>query len=220
VPAAGEHFEAVSELPAVRGFLHRPASPSGEVLVLTHGAGGDCRSPLLVALAEAFAGDGLLVLRCDLPYRQARAHGPPSPAGAERDRQGLRRAVQVVRGLASGRVFLGGLSYGGRQASMLAADEKVVDALLLLSYPLHPPGQPRRLRTEHFPGLRVPALFVHGTQDPFGTLEEVQAARALIPAKTELLTVTGGHDLGFSRLAGAEPQLSARIARAFRALTS
>ncbi len=217
---AGERFEAASELPAVRGFLHRPASPGGDALVLTHGAGSDCQSPLLVALAEAFARDGLLVLRCDLPYRQARAHGPPAPAGAERDRQGLRRAVQVVRGLARGRVFLGGHSYGGRQASMLAADEKRVDALLLLSYPLHPPAQPARLRTEHFPSLRVPALFVHGTHDPFGALEELQAARSLIPVRTELLAVSGGHDLGHSRSAGAEPQLPARIVTAFRALTS
>jgi len=222
VPAAVERLEApAAELPAVRGFLHRPASPSGDGLVLTHGAGSDCRSPILVDLAGAFGGAGLVVLRCDLPYRQTRAQGPPSPAGAERDRQGLRHAVRIVRGLVSGRVFLGGVSYGGRQASMLAAAEPgLVDGLLLLSYPLHPPTQPRRLRTEHFPLSRVPALFVHGTRDPFGALQELEAARALIPARTEVLAVRGGHELGYPRSAGVEPPLPTRVVAAFRAFVA
>ncbi|MGH7309526.1 MAG: alpha/beta hydrolase family protein [Candidatus Rokuibacteriota bacterium] len=221
-PASVERLEApAADLPAVRGFLHGPASPGGDGLVLTHGAGGNCRSPILLDLAGAFAGAGLVVLRCDLPYRQARAQGPPAPAGAERDRQGLRHAVRIVRGLVSGRVFLGGVSYGGRQASMLAAAEPgLVAGLLLLSYPLHPPAQPHRLRTEHFPNSRVPALFVHGSRDPFGTLPELEAARALMAARTELLVVKGGHDLGYSGQAGAESQLPARVVVAFQALSA
>jgi uncharacterized protein len=156
-----------------------------------------------------------------MPYRQARVSGPPSPAGAARDRQGLQRAVQVVRGLVSGRVFLGGVSYGGRQASMLAAAEpELVDALVLLSYPLHPPRQPHQVRTGHFPRLRMPALFVHGDHDPFGSLEELQMARALIPAKTDLLVVKAGHDLGYSRSAGADRQVPARVVAALRTLTA
>jgi predicted alpha/beta-hydrolase family hydrolase len=217
---AGERLEApAAELPAVRGFLHRPAAPRGDGLVLTHGAGSDCRSAILLDLAAALVKAGMMVLRCDLPYRQARAQGPPSAAGAARDRQGLRHAVRVLRGLVSGRVFLGGVSYGGRQASMLAAAEPgLTDGLLLLSYPLHPPAQPHRVRTEHFPRLRVPALFVHGTRDPFGTLAELDAARALIPARTEVLVVEGGHDLGYSRAGGADPPLPARVVPAFGAL--
>jgi uncharacterized protein len=94
-------------------------------------------------------------------------------------------------------VFLGGQSYGGRQASILAAGEAdLVDGLLLLSYPLHPPGRPTELRTAHLPKLAVPTMFAHGSRDPFGTLEEVEAARLLIPARTALLAVQGaGHDL-------------------------
>jgi len=220
VPAAAERFEApAAELPAVHGFLHRPVSPSGDSLVLTHGAGGNAGSPILVDLAGAFAGAGLVVLRCDLPYRQGRAHGPPSRSDAERDRRGLRHAVQVMRGLARGRVFLGGMSYGGRQASMLAAAEpELVDALLLLSYPLHPPAQPRRMRTEHFPLLSTPVLFVHGDHDPFGSLEELELARARIPARTALLAVKGGHDLAYSRAAGAETALLARVVAVWRGL--
>ena len=88
-----------------------------------------------------------------------------------------------MRQIVPGRVFLGGHSYGGRQASMLAAsDPAVTPALLLLSYPLHPPRRPEQLRTAHFPDLRTPALFVHGVRDPFGSREEMEAALALIPA--------------------------------------
>ena len=181
----------------VRGFLHSPADPNGDCLVLTHGAGSNCNSPLLVVLATAFCASGLTVLRCDLPFRQQRPKGPPFPAQSERDREGLRRAIEAMREIAGGRVFLGGHSYGGRQATMLAAEDPgVADALLLLSYPLHPPRKPQEPRTGHFGSIQTPALFVHGTRDTFGTMEEMRAALALIPARTDLVEVTGaGHSL-------------------------
>ncbi len=153
-------FNDTSLVPPVRGFLHRPGDPNGDGLVLTHGAGSNCNSPLLVALAQTSAEAGLTVLRCDLPYRH---------------------------------------SYGGRQATMLCADQPgLVDGLLLLSYPLHPPRKPTQLRTQHLPKLQTPALLIHGTRDPFGSIEEMEAAIKLIPSKVELLPVDGsGHDLGF-----------------------
>jgi uncharacterized protein len=183
----------------VRGSLHRPEQASDFGLVITHGAGGNSNGSLLIALAEAFAGVGFNVLRCDLPFRQSRSFGPPRPADAERDREGLRNAVTAMRRLGCSRTFLGGHSYGGRQATMLCADERdLVPGLLLHSYPLHPPGKPTQLRVQHWPGLHVPAMFVHGTRDPFGSVEEMDAALKLIPAKTRLLVVEGaGHDLGF-----------------------
>ena len=182
---------------AVRGFMHRPAGLAARGLVLTHGAGSDCRAPLLVALAGAFCGAGWAVLRCDLPFRQQRAQGPPGRGQGERDQAGLRAAVEAMRRSGVERVFLGGHSYGGRQASMLAAGEPgLAEALLLLSYPLHPPERPEVLRTEHLPHLRTPALFVHGTADGFGSREEMRAALGLIPARTELLVIAGaGHEL-------------------------
>jgi uncharacterized protein len=185
--------------PAVRGFLHSPANPNGDALILTHGAGSDCTAPLLVALSETFAGHAYVVLRCDLPFRQERRTGPPFPGNAERDRAGLRNAVAVLRKNVAGRIFLGGHSYGGRQATMLcAAEPELVSGLLLLSYPLHPPRKPEQLRIQHLPNLRTPSLFVHGTRDPFGTVEEITKALQLIPARTELMKVEGaGHDLGF-----------------------
>ncbi|HXM60009.1 MAG TPA: alpha/beta family hydrolase [Terriglobales bacterium] len=194
-----EPFTDTSLDPPVRGFVHRPGTAVGDGLVLTHGAGSNSRAPLLVALADAFAGAGMIVLRCDLPYRQSRAFGPPRPGDAARDREGLKNATVALRQLVSGRMFLGGHSYGGRQSTMLCADQPgVAEGLLLLSYPLHPPRKPQQLRVQHLPKLRTPALFIHGTRDPFGSPEEMESALSLIPAKTRLLRIEGaGHDLGF-----------------------
>jgi predicted alpha/beta-hydrolase family hydrolase len=185
--------------PAVRGFLHSPENPNGDALILTHGAGSNCSAPLLLAISETFVGHGYVVLRCDLPFRQERRTGPPFPGNAERDRAGLRNAVTALRKNVTGQIFLGGHSYGGRQATMLCATEPdLVSGLLLLSYPLHPPRTPEQLRIQHLPNLRTPSLFVHGTRDPFGSVEEMTKALQLIPAKTELMKVEGaGHDLGF-----------------------
>ena len=203
--------------PPVRGFLHRADAANTNGLILTHGAGGNAGSPFLVALAEAFAAAGFTVLCCNLPFRQNRSFGPPRPADATRDRAGLKNAVSVMRGLAPSRVFLGGQSYGGRQATLLCADEpKLVEGLLLLSYPLHPPGKPDQLRTQHLPKLHTPALFVHGTRDAFGTIQEMEAALRMIPTKTKLLPVEGaGHDLGFKGKSRNEA-LPAEVLAAFQ----
>lgn len=201
----------------VRGVLHRAAAPADDALVLTHGASGNCGSQLLVMLAEALAASGLNVLRCDLPFRQLRPHGPPSPASAKRDQEGLRRAVTVLRNQFPGQVFLGGQSYGGRQASMLAASEpSLVNGLLLLSYPLHPPGKPGQPRTQHLPNLRTPTLFVSGSKDAFGSIEELKAAIQLIPAPTRMLPIPdAGHGLLTKSNRSSLPHA---IAGAFRAM--
>jgi hypothetical protein len=190
----------------VRGFLHRAAEAHGPGLVLTHGAGSNCDTALLRAAAAAFRAAGVTVLRCDLPFRQQRPAGPPFPATAAADRAGLRDAVQALRKIARGPIFLGGHSYGGRQASMLAAEEAVIaEALLLLSYPLHPPKKPEQLRTQHFPRLRTRAVFVHGTADPFGSSGEVRAALKLVPAATRLIAIDGAkHDLRQGKFDWAE----------------
>lgn len=205
--------------PAVRGFLHRPDKPSGSALVLTHGAGGNCNAPLLLALCDDFATRGWTALRCDLPFRQQRPTGPPRGSGAD-DREGLRRAVEAMRGMVKGRVFLGGISYGGRMASMaVSEDAKLCDGLLLLSYPLHPPGKPQQLRIAHLEKIAVPTLFVSGDKDPFGSPAEFAAALKTMPSKPALLTVPGvGHDLGFGKRAKKKAgDLPASIVEAFLA---
>jgi predicted alpha/beta-hydrolase family hydrolase len=108
-----------------------------------------------------------------------------------------------------GRIFLGGQSYGGRQTTMLAAgDESACDGLLLLSYPLHPPGRHEQMRTAHFPELRTPALFVSGTRDDFGTPEELERSIKLIPVRTRLVQISGGtHSLLNKKNAGELPSI-------------
>jgi uncharacterized protein len=203
------------EEPIEYGVLHRPPGAGrGEGLALTHGAGSNHTAPLLVKMAQAFADAGYLVMRYDLPFRRSGRKGPPMPAAQARDREGVREAIAKLRGMVSGRVFAGGHSYGGRQTAMACAEQPgLADALLLLSYPLHPPNKPEQKRTDYFPELQTPALFVHGTKDGFGSPEELREAMALIPARTDLVVVEGaGHDLKRA------PGLSAEILERFRAL--
>lgn len=195
----------------MRAILHRPEGESAGAIALTHGAGSNCDAPLLVSLARSFAESGYTVMRFDLPFRKHRPKGPPFPAAAARDREGIVQAIDTLRDLAKGPIIAGGHSYGGRQTTMAAAEHpKMADALLLLSYPLHPPKRPEQKRTAHFPDLRTPALFVHGTADPFATIEELREAMALIPARTDLLAVEGaGHDL--KRAASLAPEILTRL---------
>ena len=180
----------------IRGWLHEPNEPTGQGLVLTHGAGSNCESALLVAIAEEFTNVGFHVLRCDLAYRQKRPTGPPMKGDPELDREALREAAAFMRGLAS-TVLLGGHSYGGRQSTMLAADQPgTANALLLLSYPLHPLRKPDELRTAHFGQLTTPSLFIHGARDPFGSIAEMETALESIAGRHTLMPFEKtGHEL-------------------------
>ncbi len=163
---------------------------------MTHGAGADYQSPLLVAMAQQMAEHGFYVLRFNLAFRQRRRTGPPHPSKSEEDRYSLIQAASFMRTYAS-RVIVGGHSYGGRQATIAASENRTIaDHLLLFSYPLHPPEKPAQLRTAHFPKLKIASTFVHGSSDSFGTPEEMAEAIKLIPAETKLAIVqSAGHDL-------------------------
>jgi predicted alpha/beta-hydrolase family hydrolase len=198
------------ETPGIKGWIHGPGKVKAAML-LSHGAGGNCQAPLMVAVADAFAEAGYYVLRWDLPFRQLRPRGAPGSSG-ERDREGIVHAAQELRKIARGvPLYLAGQSYGGRQSSMVAAeDSKLADGLLLLSYPLHPPGKPAQLRTEHFGLLRTPVLFVHGTRDPFGSVDELRNAIKPIPAAARLQVVEGaGHGVPPATAASMPAWLSA-----------
>jgi predicted alpha/beta-hydrolase family hydrolase len=192
---------ALTTVEQIAGIAHQPAGPASGVVVLTHGAGGDRESALLQRLCDEWARRGWLAVRYNLPYRRRRPKGPPSNSAAT-DRAGIVEAIAVCRGLADGPLIAGGHSYGGRQASMVVAGkESHVDVLTLFSYPVHPPGKPERARTEHLPDIAVPTVFTHGTSDPFGTLDEVGSAAALIPAPTQIVEIAGArHDLGSKTL--------------------
>jgi predicted alpha/beta-hydrolase family hydrolase len=189
------------ERDGVKGTLDHPAAGAGRnALVLAHGAGSNSNAAILKAVSAKLCERGWSVLRVDLPFRQKHS-GPPRPNEAAADREGLRQALHVLRGEAGleARLFLGGHSYGGRQATMLASESPAIDAagLFLLSYPLHPPAKPTQLRTTHLPSLKKPAFFAHGSRDDFGTRPEMELALRMIPAPTQLFIVdAAGHDLG------------------------
>jgi predicted alpha/beta-hydrolase family hydrolase len=187
-------------LDQISGVAHEPDGSRSGVVVLTHGAGGSRESALLQRLCDEWARRGWLAVRYNLPYRRRRPKGPPSGSAAT-DRAGIVEAIEVCRGLVDGPLIAGGHSYGGRQTSMVVAENAQVDVLTLFSYPVHPPGRPERARTEHLPDIAVPTVFTHGTSDPFGTLDELRAAAALISAPTEVVEITGArHDLASKTL--------------------
>ncbi|MFD6674891.1 alpha/beta family hydrolase [Rhodococcus zopfii] len=181
----------------VHGRLHVPDGPPRGAIAVTHGAGGTSDAAILRRMCDRFTEHGFLALRYDLPFRRRNPKGPPQPSRAAEDRTGVAAAAALLNNRTAGPLLLGGVSYGGRQTSMLAAEQpRVADALVLVSYPLHPPGKPERARTEHLPDIAVPTVFVHGVRDPFGTVDELRDAAALIPAATALVEVpAAGHDL-------------------------
>ncbi|MBM7366488.1 alpha/beta hydrolase family protein [Gordonia hydrophobica] len=184
---SGDQFTVEQDM--VAADVQRPAQARG-IVILAHGAGSDRHSAILTVVAASLVQRGLAVARIDLPYRQDRPKGPPASSKAARDRDGIRAAVAALRNVADGPLIVGGHSYGGRQASMLAAeDPDLVDGLLLTSYPLHPPGKPERARTEHLPDITAPTLIVHGRSDSFGTSAEFAEALSLFTAPVRLLEV-------------------------------
>jgi predicted alpha/beta-hydrolase family hydrolase len=166
-------------------------------VVLYPGAGSDSDHPSLVAI-ERRLGRSTSTERLDLPYRK---EGRRPPDRAPKLLASIRSDLTAFA-RRRGPVVMGGRSMGGRMASMIAAD---VDGagpvarlagLVLICYPLHPPGKPEKLRVEHLPDITVPCLFVSGTRDPFGTPDELLAWTATIPVPVEHVWIEGGrHDL-------------------------
>ena len=154
----------------VAGVFARPADPVA-TLVLAPGAGSSLDHPLLTGLTRALNADGVATLRFNFPYREAGRRFPdraPTAIGAWR----AAMAVAVDRSPGVG-VWAGGKSFGGRMASMAVAEGMPAAGLVLLGYPLHPPGRPESLRDEHLYGLALPMLFLQGTRDPFAAPAEL-----------------------------------------------
>jgi uncharacterized protein len=161
-------------------------------LVLAPGASAGRDQPALVAIDEAVSPAGVRVERIDFPYRLAGRRAPDRPpvllATVVEAAGNLAQALRV----APRRIALGGRSMGGRMCSMAVADGLPAAALVLVSYPLHPPGKPERLRTEHFGAVSVPCLFVSGTRDAFGSPTELEEATAGIVGPVTHVWIEGG----------------------------
>ncbi len=214
--AVEEHSPIVERIDTddVCGYLHFTTGKSVGSLALTHGAGGNCRSPLIANVAQHWAAHGVTVLAFDLAFRRAKPSGPPHPSKASGDRESIVAAVRLLGDRATGPLLMGGHSYGGRQASMIAAEQPdLASGLVLFSYPLHPPKKPEKSRTAHFPELRIPTLFVSGTKDPFGTPRELSNAIAMVPSKTACIEILGaGHDLSAAKHGTARAALDEALA--------
>ena len=162
-------------------------------LLLTPGAGSDSSHPALRAIEAAVA--PLPVARVDFPYRKEGRRAPdraPKLIAAVREEAAVLVAQARIRPWS---LALGGRSMGGRMCSMAVAEGLPARALVLISYPLHPPGKPESLRVDHFPQLDVPCLFVSGTKDPFGSPDEFERHAKAIPGPVAHLWIEGGgHD--------------------------
>jgi predicted alpha/beta-hydrolase family hydrolase len=181
------------------------ATPS---VLLYPGAGSDRDHSSLVAI-ERSLGNAASVERLDFPYRK---QGRRAPDRAPKLMAAIREDLAAIR-RRRGPLVLGGRSMGGRMASMVAADVDEegpvarLAGLVLICYPLHPPGRPEQLRVEHLVDLTVPCLFVSGTRDPFGSPDELTEWTATIPAPVEHVWIDGGrHDLK-----GADDTIAASV---------
>ena len=164
-------------------------------LVLTPGAGAGRDQPALVAIDQAATQLGMAVERVEFPGRAAGKRRPDPPDVCIRTVRSAASELADRLQVPTTRVAIGGRSMGGRICSMAVAEGLEVAALVLVSYPLHPPGRPDRLRTAHFPDLELPCLFVSGRRDAFGTPAELEQETAAIPGAVTLVFMDGDHSL-------------------------
>lgn len=164
-------------------------------MLLTPGAGADRDQTTLVALDEALSEKGVVVERMDFPYRLAGRQAPDRPEILVQAVNEGAAALAERLGTSTEDLVLGGRSMGGRICSMAVAAGLPAAGLVLVSYPLHPPGRPERLRTQHFPDLNLPCLFVSGTGDAFASPDELTAATVAIPGPVTHVWIEGGHGL-------------------------
>lgn len=161
-------------------------------LLLAPGAGADRTSAALVAIDNAVSDLGIVVSRMDFPYRKAGRRAPDRQPVLV---QAVREEAELLVASSGGRpksLLLGGRSMGGRMCSIAVAEGLPAAGLVLVSYPLHPPGKPDMLRTSHFSEINVPCLFVSGTRDSFAKPEELLAATQLLGGKVTHHWIEGG----------------------------
>jgi predicted alpha/beta-hydrolase family hydrolase len=209
VPVGGEETSAVFE-PATGG------AEEGVVFVCAHGAGGNMNDRGLVQTANALRERGFGVVRFNFLYKEKKSGRPdPMPRLKECYAAVVARARQELNPRT---LIIGGRSMGGRAASMLAADGFDCNGLLLLAYPLHPPGQPDKLRDAHLPAIKVPVICFNGTRDPFCTPSQMEEVLKRVTTKWEMHWVEGvDHSFHVPKSSGkTDAQVLTEIADASR----
>jgi hypothetical protein len=186
-----------------------PAGPNrfGAALILGHGAGADQRSSWIVSVARGLSRLGLEIITFNFLYTELRKGAPDRRPVLDGCYRAVIDAIRQKRPSAGGPLFIGGKSMGGRIATHIAADnpDLQVKGLVLLGYPLHPPGRPDRQRDAHLPAVARPMLFVQGSRDTFGTPGELTPVLARISPQPTLHVVEGGdHSFKVSRNAARQ----------------
>jgi hypothetical protein len=184
-------------------------------LILTPGAGADRNQSALVAIDKRLSAGGIAVARVDFPYRLAGRKSPDKPPVLIDAVTRAAEALAKMTGLPPERIALGGRSMGGRMCSMAVAEGLPALGLLLVSYPLHPPGRPDQLRTAHFPELHVPCVFISGTRDAFASPDELRKHVRAIPGPVTLHFLDGG-DHGLRRNDAEVAELAAKSFQIFK----
>jgi hypothetical protein len=194
------------ELDSVEAWFHAPAArPRGSAFLLAHGSGADPTSEFMLAMAVGLAARGFPTLTFRYAYMElAKRAGKPRPPDAREKLEHVHLlALERLRELAPrARPILAGKSLGGRIASIVASKGADARGLVLLGYPLHPPGEPRRQRSEHFPAICQPALFLQGTRDEFCELGLLRKALSTFGGRATL-SVVDQADHSFEVPAGA-----------------
>jgi len=175
------------------------------VVVLGHGAGGNRRSPMLLALADALAGSGRAALLYNFPYAERGGRRPDLPAVLEATTRAVASLALETTG--AKRIVHGGRSMGGRVASQIVAAGERADGLAFLAYPLHPPGQFEKRREAHLPKIGVPMLFVQGTRDAFAREDLLLALMERLGPRAELHRVAeADHSFAVLKRSGRTPE--------------
>ena len=181
------------------------AADAAATLVLAHGAGAGQKSAWMVKAAQALAARGISVATFDFPYMAAGKSVPdkaPVLEAAWRAALAEATAAKEAMSHSDARIFIGGKSMGGRIATHIAAQgSEGIAGVVLLGYPLHPPGQPDKRRDAHLPDIKVPVLFVQGSSDTFGTADEIRGV--IKTMKKPTLHVIEGGDHSFKVRGGA-----------------
>jgi predicted alpha/beta-hydrolase family hydrolase len=218
-PSGGPGSIRKADVNAVTALVYSAAEPGLDAtLILAHGAGAGQRSPFMVAAAQALAGAGVDTVTFDFPYTQRGRRLPDRQPVLE---ECYRRVIGAVAAsdASHGRLFIGGKSMGGRIATHVASADptRSIGGVVVLGYPLHPPGRPEERRDAHFPTIQCPTLFVQGSRDAFGSPDELRPALARLPQAAALHVVAGG-DHSFKIARASRVQQAGALDEVYRAI--
>ena len=196
----GERSRTLLAVPGGEVTVVEDGPASAETtLILAHGAGAPLDHEFMAFFASALAEAGIRVVRFNFLYMEVGKKAPDRAPVLESTYRAVLESVAEPGGRAP---FIGGKSMGGRIGTHLAAEGADISGVVLLGYPLHPPGWPEKIRDEHLPKIKVPMLFVEGTRDPFCPLETLAKVRQKLPTSELLVVEDGDHSLKVRKSSG------------------